>query len=481
MYGTWEVDRHGQGGVPGAPHDPATYVNFAKVRRVRGPDRPDDLDRRQQRQRRHRRRLDRAGAARGTGDRLRPRLHQRPPVHASPRAGERHLPAPPDGLQHDRPRATDPKHYVPPAIGACCRARWAAAAANVELLATEYNSVYSNPGKQMTSLVNGLFTADSIGGLLQTEYNAPTSGTCVTASTPATTIPPPSMAGGRAATTACSAPAPAPCPPPAPTSCTRRTSPTSSPPGWSSAATRWCACGPTTPTSPLRRAPVGRRPAPAGDQQAPDGGPGAAGDGQRVPARRLARCGSTARRRTPPRAARPTVASLTTSTPSLSLNGTGFSYTFPSYSMTVIELSPAPAVVGRHVFYNNSAFDGRDPAANAADDAAIATDKRSLPPGQSAAFENLTSYSRGINGSCSTWRTSSRDPVASDFVFETAAGPDATTWTPAPAPSSMARPPRCGRRRFRPGHAGLARRRSPQRVAACDIHAGSWACPRRTA
>jgi hypothetical protein len=45
------------------------------------------------------------------------------------------------------------------------------AADGVELLATEYNSVYSNPGKQTTSLVNGLFVADSIGSLLQTEYN----------------------------------------------------------------------------------------------------------------------------------------------------------------------------------------------------------------------------------------------------------------------------------------------------------------------
>src|SRR5581483_815662 len=45
------------------------------------------------------------------------------------------------------------------------------AANRVELLATEFNSVYYNPGKQTTSLVNGLFVADSLGSLLQTEYN----------------------------------------------------------------------------------------------------------------------------------------------------------------------------------------------------------------------------------------------------------------------------------------------------------------------
>jgi hypothetical protein len=44
--------------------------------------------------------------------------------------------------------------------------------AKVELVVTENNSVYSDPGKQSTSLVNGLFLADSIGNVLQTEFNA---------------------------------------------------------------------------------------------------------------------------------------------------------------------------------------------------------------------------------------------------------------------------------------------------------------------
>ena len=49
-----------------------------------------------------------------------------------------------------------------------------AAGQNVELLTTEFNSVYSNPGKQTTSLVNGLFIADSLGELLQTSYQGAT-------------------------------------------------------------------------------------------------------------------------------------------------------------------------------------------------------------------------------------------------------------------------------------------------------------------
>ena len=46
------------------------------------------------------------------------------------------------------------------------------AGAGVELVVTENNSVYADPGKQSTSLVNGLYLADSLGNLLQTEFNS---------------------------------------------------------------------------------------------------------------------------------------------------------------------------------------------------------------------------------------------------------------------------------------------------------------------
>src|SRR5688500_10349284 len=60
---------------------------------------------------------------------------------------------------------------------------------------------------------------------------------------------------------------------------------------------------------------------------------------------------------------------------------------------TVTFASPAAAgvVAGRYVFYNNSAFDGHDPSADAADDAAIAADKQPLLPGDgTATFANYT-------------------------------------------------------------------------------------------
>ncbi|MBL9174775.1 MAG: hypothetical protein JNL10_14655 [Verrucomicrobiales bacterium] len=46
-----------------------------------------------------------------------------------------------------------------------------APAAGVELVCTENNSVYSGPGKQTTSLVNGLFLADSLTAAMKTEFN----------------------------------------------------------------------------------------------------------------------------------------------------------------------------------------------------------------------------------------------------------------------------------------------------------------------
>jgi hypothetical protein len=46
-----------------------------------------------------------------------------------------------------------------------------AAGANVQLQATEFNSVSYNPSNQTTSLVNGLWLADALGGIMQTEYD----------------------------------------------------------------------------------------------------------------------------------------------------------------------------------------------------------------------------------------------------------------------------------------------------------------------
>jgi ELWxxDGT repeat protein len=100
---------------------------------------------------------------------------------------------------------------------------------------------------------------------------------------------------------------------------------------------------------------------------------------------------------------------------------------------------PAARVGGRHAFYNNSAFDGRDDAANEDDDRAIATGKQPLLPGQAASFDNVTSYTRGINGLLIDVADLPGAAAlgAGDFVFEIASGPGNGTWIPAPAPRSV--------------------------------------------
>ena len=100
------------------------------------------------------------------------------------------------------------------------------------------------------------------------------------------------------------------------------------------------------------------------------------------------------------------------------------------------QIAPAQ-VVGRSIFYNNSRFDGNDPGANSADDGAIATDKTALLPGASASFANYTSYTGGINGMMVDIAGLQGSPTASDFLFHAGNNDDPTTWTTAPAPTSI--------------------------------------------
>ncbi len=94
-------------------------------------------------------------------------------------------------------------------------------------------------------------------------------------------------------------------------------------------------------------------------------------------------------------------------------------------------------VVGREIFYNNSVFDGNNPSATAADDRAVATDKRALLPGQSASLANYTSYRGGINGIMIDVAGLIRSPGADDFLFRVGNNDDPATWIAAPAPSSI--------------------------------------------
>jgi hypothetical protein len=172
VYGGWETDHHGQGGDAGKPHDPATYVAFAQQFATLaasidstiaiGVDSGSDGSHSytywvatvlQQ------------GVAQGfIPGFISDHSYMQAPGQESDTGLLLHTVS--DAKNQDLDwavRASGYRAILTQVLGS--------AASRVELLATEYNSVYSNPGKQTTSLVNGLFVADSIGSLLQTEYN----------------------------------------------------------------------------------------------------------------------------------------------------------------------------------------------------------------------------------------------------------------------------------------------------------------------
>ncbi|MDP6544480.1 MAG: right-handed parallel beta-helix repeat-containing protein [Phycisphaerae bacterium] len=103
-------------------------------------------------------------------------------------------------------------------------------------------------------------------------------------------------------------------------------------------------------------------------------------------------------------------------------------------------LASKSLLAGRHIFYNNSAWDGNDPAANTADDAAIASDKAALLPGRTPGAANYTSYWLGINGIMVDIDDPPGTPTDTDFGLRVneAANPD--TWSAGPAPAVTVRP-----------------------------------------
>ena len=95
-----------------------------------------------------------------------------------------------------------------------------------------------------------------------------------------------------------------------------------------------------------------------------------------------------------------------------------------------------PSVIGRNVFYNNTALDGSDPAANAADDRAVAIDKRALLPGETATFLNYTSSPGGVTGiMVDVSRLANAAGVgADDVTVKVGTSNSPGTWSAGPAP-----------------------------------------------
>lgn len=176
VYGSWETDHHGQAGDTGKPHDPATYVAFAQQFATLaasidstvaiGVDSGSDGIHSYSNWVAN---VLRQGVAKGfIPNFISDHSYMQAPGQESDSYLLLHTVSDPTNQNSNNPldwalRASGYRTVLKQVLGS--------AAGRVELLATEYNSVYSNPGKQTTSLVNGLFVADSIGRLLQTEYN----------------------------------------------------------------------------------------------------------------------------------------------------------------------------------------------------------------------------------------------------------------------------------------------------------------------
>ena len=162
-YGSWEIDHHT------TPHDPTTYVAFAKqfetYAQAIDPSILIGID---------------AGSPDGSYNNWLPDVLQQAATQGLTigfisdhnyvqNAGSENdatlllgTVSDPDSIYDWSVRATDYTNLLDQYLGA--------AGQNVELLTTEFNSVDTDPGKQTTSLVNGLFIADSLGELMQTSY-----------------------------------------------------------------------------------------------------------------------------------------------------------------------------------------------------------------------------------------------------------------------------------------------------------------------
>lgn len=100
-----------------------------------------------------------------------------------------------------------------------------------------------------------------------------------------------------------------------------------------------------------------------------------------------------------------------------------------------VVLIPASTVVGRHLFYNDSHYDGNNSAMNSSDDVAIAdipgdpNSKLALLPGEKASIKNLSSYSEGINGIMVDIDGANSGISASDFLFHVGRNNNPASWS----------------------------------------------------
>jgi Concanavalin A-like lectin/glucanases superfamily len=94
-----------------------------------------------------------------------------------------------------------------------------------------------------------------------------------------------------------------------------------------------------------------------------------------------------------------------------------------------------PTIVGNFLFYNGSGYDGNNGSSNVPDYLAIAPDKQALLPGETASFQNYSSYAKGINGIIIDVANLEVLPRLDDFMFYVGNDSDPSSWTAAPTPT----------------------------------------------
>ncbi len=134
---------------------------------------------------------------------------------------------------------------------------------------------------------------------------------------------------------------------------------------------------------------------------------------------------------------------------SLSGNTYQISYVGGDGNDVVLTRMDAPGfnstIVGRHIFYNQSAFDGNNAGVTALDDNAIATDKSAYFPGSGIApLTSITSFQKGINGIMIDVAGTHGELTTGDFIFKVGSNNTPSSWSTAPAPTTISVRPGAG-------------------------------------
>jgi hypothetical protein len=119
----------------------------------------------------------------------------------------------------------------------------------------------------------------------------------------------------------------------------------------------------------------------------------------------------------------------------------------PAQTTITYALPVPPSVVGRHIFYNESAFDGNNADIQPVAAGAYNDDSDAIDPTKSAyllgsgpaTFANISSYDKGINGIIIDLAAGGDHDLitADDFVFKVGNNNSPGLWADAPAPTAV--------------------------------------------